>query len=145
MQIDQMPEAFSTRGWQRIKQLAQSEPDDAGSLRFKLYVIEISPTDPTLEYEFYVGSTRISPEYRLKQHQSRGDRAARMFRNERARAVRLRPDLMAGLPKFRTKAAAEAAEGTLARVISCNIGPAYSDQRNKRQQGSRARVATSGS
>lgn len=129
-----MSDAFGTRGWDRIQRLAASEPADSGRLRFKLYVIEVEQVDPSLRYQFYVGVTSSTPERRLLQHQEAGDRAWRQFRNGRGRAVRLRYDLMEGLPKIRTAEAAKAAEGTLARVISANVGPAYSDRANDRRR-----------
>lgn len=127
---------FSTRGWKRIERLAVSEPVDAGRRRYRLYVIEVDPVDPSLGYRFYVGMTSSSPERRLAQHQAAGDKAWRQFRNGRGRAVRLRYDLMEGLPTFRTAEAAKAAEGTLARVITANVGRAYSDRLNDRRRAS---------
>lgn len=129
-----MSEAFATRGWQRIHRLAAGEDPAEGNLRYNLYVIEVDAADPAFPYKFYVGLTSTSAERRLEQHQSGGDRAARMFRSGRARAVRLRYDLMAGLPKFRTLEAAKAAEGTLARVISASVGRAYSDRVHDRRR-----------
>ena len=52
----------------------------------------------------------------------------------RATPLRLREDLTEGLPRFRTEEKALQAEGLLARVISSNIGPAYSDQRDVRRK-----------
>lgn len=129
-----MSEAFATRGWQRIQRLAAVEDPAEGNLRYKFYVTEVDAADPAFPYAFCVGLTGTSAERRLEQHQSGGDRAARMFRSGRARAMRLRYDLMAGLPTFRTLEVAEAAEGTLARVISANVGRAHSDRaRNRRR------------
>jgi hypothetical protein len=42
---------------------------------------------------------------------------ARIFKNSRARATRIRWDLIFDFPKFHTKGAAEKAEGLLARAI----------------------------
>jgi hypothetical protein len=126
--------AFATRGWRRIHRLAASEPVNVGRLRYNLYVIEVERLDPSLRYEFYVGVTSTSAERRLAQHQEGGDKAWRQFRNGRGRAVRIRYDLMEGLPKFRSEDVAKAAEGTLARVISANVGPAYSDRVNDRRR-----------
>ncbi len=129
-----MAPAFNTRGWRRIQRLAESEDPAAGRRRFRLYVIEVEALDPSLPYSFYVGFTGTSPTRRLEQHKAGGDRAWRQIRNGRARAVRLRPDLMEGLPVFRTLDAAKAAEGTLARVVSANVGRAYSDRANDRRR-----------
>ena len=126
--------AFATRGWKRIQRLAASEPADAGRLRYTLYVIEVERLDPSLRFDFYVGYTSSSLERRLAQHQAAGDKAWRQFKNGRGRAVRIRYDLMEGLPKFRTEEVAKAAEGTLARVISTNVGRAYSDRVHDRRR-----------
>jgi len=124
---------FSTGGWKRILGLAASEPQE-GPRRYALYVIEVESLDERAPYEFYVGVTRTSGRHRMKQHSEGGNRAWRRFRSGQARPVRLREDLTEGLPRFRTKDRALAAEGTLARVISANIGPAYSDQRDVRRK-----------
>jgi len=131
--------AFATGGWRRIMNLAASEPQE-GTRRYALYVIEVESLDERVPYEFYVGVTKTSGRHRMKQHSAGGDRAWRMFRNGKARPVRLREDLMQGLPRFRTKDTALAAEGTLARVISANVGPAYSDQMNDRIKRHESRI-----
>lgn len=124
---------FSTGGWQRIMELAASERQE-GARRYALYVIEIESLDERVPYEFYIGMTRTSGRHRMKQHNERGDRAWRMFRNGKARPVRLREDLTDGLPRFRTEEKALQAEGLLARVITANVGPAYSDQKDARRK-----------
>lgn len=124
---------LATGGWKRLGEMARRERSE-GPRRYALYVIEIEPLDEGLPYEFYVGYTRTSGRHRFNQHQSGGDRAARIFRSHRARAVRLREDLTEGLPRYRTKDTALAAEGLLARVITANVGAAYSDQRDVRRK-----------
>ena len=124
---------FLTDGWLRIMKLAASEPQE-GARRYALYVIEIESLDERVPYEFYIGMTRTSGRHRMRQHAERGSRASRMFRNGKARPVRLREDLTEGLPRFRTQEMALQAEGLLARVISANVGPAYSDQRDVRRK-----------
>jgi len=124
---------FSTGGWKRILGLAAGEPQE-GARRYALYVIEVESLDERVPYEFYVGVTRTSGRNRMKQHSEGGNRAWRKFRNGQARPVRLREDLTEGLPRFRTKERALAAEGTLARVISASVGPAYSDQVDDRRK-----------
>jgi len=131
---------FSTGGWQRFMKLAGSEPQE-GARRYALYVIEVEALDERVPYVFYVGMTLTSGGHRMKQHSDRGDRAWKMFRNGKARPVRLREDLMQGLPRFRTKEKALQAEGLLARVISANVGPAYSDQRDVRRKRHEAKQA----
>lgn len=132
--------AFSTGGWKRILGLAAREPQE-GARRYALYVIEVESLDERVPYEFYIGVTLTSGKHRMKQHSEGGNRAWRKFRNGQARPVRLREDLTEGLPRFRTKGKALAAEGTLARVISANVGPAYSDQRDVRRKRCEAKQA----
>ena len=131
---------FATGGWQRILDLAAREPQE-GARRYALYVIEVESLDERAPYEFYIGMTRTSGRHRMKQHSDRGDRAWKMFRNGKARPVRLREDLAEGLPRFRTQEKALQAEGLLARVISANVGPAYSDQRDVRRKRYEAKQA----
>jgi len=131
---------FTTGGWQRIMDLAAREPQE-GARRYALYVIEVESLDERVPYEFYVGVTMTSGRHRMKQHSEGGNRAWRMFRNGKARPVRLREDLMQGLPRFRTQEKALQAEGLLARVISANVGPAYSDQRDARRKRYEAKQA----
>ena len=131
---------FTTGGWQRILKLADSERQE-GVRRYDVYVIEVESLDEQTPYEFYVGITRTSGKHRMTQHIAAGDRAARMFRNGKARPVRLREDLTVGLPRFRTQEKALQAEGLLARVISANVGPAYSDQRDVRRKRYEAKQA----
>ena len=124
---------FATGGWRRIMNLAASERQE-GTRRYALYVIEVESLDERVPYEFYVGVTKTSGQHRMEQHSEGGDRAWRKFRNGQARPVRLRGDLTDGLPRFRTRAKALQAEGLLARVITTNVGPAYSDQRDVRRK-----------
>jgi hypothetical protein len=131
---------FSTGGWQRIMKLAASEPQE-GVRRYALYVIEIEALDDQLPYHFYVGITRTSGRYRMAQHSEAGNRAWRKFRNGKARPVRLREDLTEGLPRFRTEEKALQAEGLLARVITANVGPAFSDQKDARRKRYEAKQA----
>jgi hypothetical protein len=131
--MDTTTTPFRTGGWRRLTELATHEPQQ-GARRYALYVIEIESLDDRVPYEFYVGYTLTSGRNRMKQHSEGGKRAARMFRNGRARTIRLREDLTAGLPRYRTKEVALNAEGLLARVITANVGPAYSDQRDVRRK-----------
>ena len=129
---------LASSGWQRLIEIASRERS-GGARHYALYVIEIESLDERVPYEFYVGYTLTSGRNRFRQHQSGGDRAARMFRSKRARAVRLRSDLTEGLPRYRTQETALAAEGLLARVITTHVGPAYSDQRDVRRKRHEAR------
>lgn len=105
-----------------------------GPVRYHLYVIEVEELVPTIRYLFYVGYTGKSPESRFADHQSGGEKAWKHFRKGNARAVRLRHDLMEGLPSFRSLRAAKKAEGRLARIITTHLGPAYSDQLKPRKK-----------
>lgn len=129
-----MQAAFDTRGWRRIQRLAESEDPSDGRRRYQLYVMEVEAIDPRMPYSFYVGLTGVSPERRFAQHEAGGAKAWRQIRNGRARALRLRLDLMQGLPVYRTLEVAQVAEGTLARVITANVGRAYSDRVNDRRK-----------
>ena len=129
-----MAPALNTRGWRRIQRSDESEDPAAGRRGFRRYVIEVEALDPSLPYSSFVGFTGTSPTRRLKQHRFGGDRAWRRIRDGRARVVRLHPDLMEGLPVFRTLDAAKAAGGTLARVVSANVGRAYTDRANDRRR-----------
>jgi hypothetical protein len=84
---------------------------------YSVYVIEIEKLDPSLKFDFYVGSTGNPIPYRFSQHIPDHKFAARIFKNSRARAARIRWDLIFDFPKFHTKGAAEKAEGLLARAI----------------------------
>lgn len=84
---------------------------------YLIYVIEIEKIDPALNFDFYVGSTGNPIQYRFSQHIPDHKFAARIFRNSRARAARIRWDLISEFPKFYTKGSAEIAEGLVARAI----------------------------
>jgi hypothetical protein len=86
--------------------------------KFSVYVIEIEKLDPSLKFDFYVGSTSKSIQYRFSQHTQDNELAAKIFRRARARARHLRWDLTLDFPKFHTRGAAEKAEGLLARAIT---------------------------
>jgi DNA topoisomerase-1 len=99
---------------------AKSNQDSIGRKTeptYSVYVIEIEKLDPSLKFDFYVGSTGNPIPYRFSQHIPDHKFAARMFKNSRARATRIRWDLIFDFPKFHTKGAAEKAEGLLARAI----------------------------
>ncbi len=130
-----MTPAFDTGGWRKIQRLADSEDPSMGPARYHLYVIEVEALVPTMRYLFYVGYTGKSPEIRFADHQAAGAKAWKHFRKGNARAVRIRHDLMEGLPTFRTLRSAKKAEGSLARIISTHMGPAYSDQVKSRKKG----------
>jgi hypothetical protein len=70
---------------------------------YSVYVIEIEKLDPNLEFDFYVGSTGNPIQYRFAQHVPGHKFAARIFRNSRAHASRVRWDLILDFPKFHTK------------------------------------------
>lgn len=91
-----------------------------------LYVIEVERLDPSIAYDFYVGQTAHTPEHRLQQHSGGTPTAGQDFRRGRTRAVRLRYDLMAGLPRFHDRDSAEQAEKLLTEIVTRYIGPAYS-------------------
>ena len=84
---------------------------------YSVYVIEIEKLDPSLKFDFYVGSTSKSVQYRFAQHIPDHELASRIFKRGRARAKYLRWDLTMDFPKFHTRGAAEKAEGLLARAI----------------------------
>jgi hypothetical protein len=84
---------------------------------YSVYVIEVEKLDPTLKFDFYVGSTSKSIQQRFSQHVPNHDLAAQMFRHSRAKAKQVRWDLIMDFPKFHTRDAAVNAEGLLARAI----------------------------
>ena len=84
---------------------------------YSVYVIEIEKLDPSLKFDFYVGSTSKSVQYRLSQHIPGHNLASQIFRHSRGRAKQVRWDLTMDFPKFHTRGAAEKAEGLLARAI----------------------------
>jgi len=98
---------------------------------YSVYVIEIERIDPTLEFDFYVGSTGNSIQHRFSQHVPEHKLAARIFRNSKAHALRIRWDLISDFPKFHTKIAAEKAEGLLARAIQSAGWSVCSDRLDK--------------
>lgn len=110
----------SSRGISTIWRLAERGNLDGRAKRFRLYVIEISESSV---FDFYVGQTSRKVEARLAQHQSRqGEQyAARIFRNGRGTALKLRYDLFEGLPYFTDKETAETAEGVLADIIEAQL------------------------
>jgi hypothetical protein len=85
--------------------------------RYSVYVIEVERLDPNLECDFYVGSTGNPVRHRFAQHVPEHKFAARIFRNSRARAKRLRWDMMLDLPMFHSKEAAEKGEGLVAKAL----------------------------
>ena len=85
---------------------------------YSIYVIEVEKLDPTLKFDFYVGSTSKSIQHRFSQHVKDNDLAAQMFRRARAKAKQVRWDLTLDFPKFHTREAAVKAEGLLARAIA---------------------------
>ncbi len=95
---------------------------------YSVYIIEIEKIDTTLDFDFYVGSTGNSIQYRFSQHVPGHKFAARIFRNSRAKALRIRWDLMADFPKFRSKTSAQIAEGLVARAVQKAGWKVHSDQ-----------------
>lgn len=109
-----------SRGISTIWRLAERGNIDGRAKRLRLYVIEMTEGSA---FDFYVGQTSRKVETRLAQHQSRQleENAARIFRNGRATALKLRYDLFEGLPYFTEKETAEKAEGVLADVIQVQL------------------------
>jgi len=99
-----------------------------------LYVIEVDDPRNVKKIEFYVGSTKESPEKRWATHARGGLYGSRLFKTPGVKLGPLRHDLYDGLPKFRCHACAENAEGRLARVITAQLGKAHSDQLGNRIQ-----------
>ena len=101
-----------------VKELARQDSMGRKSKpTYSVYVIEIEKIDPTLKFEFYVGSTSNSIQYRLAQHVPGNKLASKIFRHSRGKAKQVRWDLTLDFPKFHTRGAAEKAEGLLARAI----------------------------
>lgn len=98
---------------------------------YSVYVIEIEKIDPTLKFEFYVGSTSKSIQYRFAQHVPEHELASKIFKRLRGKAKQIRWDLTLCFPKFHTRAAAEKAEGLLARAIQEAGWTVSSDRLNK--------------
>lgn len=124
-----------SRGLVGIHRLAEAEPEDLGPPIYQLYVLEVDDPDDQVPIDFYVGVTKESPGKRRATHAKGGLYAAGIFKREGVRPGRLRPDLTAGLPRFRCKACGENAEGRLARVVAAQLGPAHSDQLENRATG----------
>ena len=112
------PKATAT--WRR---LVEATPSAQHAGQFRVYVIEVESVDPTCGFRFYVGYTGGTVEYRFQPPAVGAQLPARIFRKTeahprgRARAVRIREDLMLGSPIFRSREAAMKAEGLLARRI----------------------------
>jgi len=84
---------------------------------YVVYVIELSRDavrGPVALAPLYVGQTARSPEARFAQHKAGGRLAAG---KPHRYGVRLRYDLMEGLPACETRAAAEAAEQAVAEAL----------------------------
>ena len=86
--------------------------DTARGLRYRLYVVELGRF-PGVDGRtaVYVGSTRKSADQRFREHLADGFTSARRVRRY---GTRLLPELYRQLPTYRTRAAAELAEHTLA-------------------------------
>ena len=103
--------------------LVEAPPSAHHGGQYRVYVIEVEPVDPECRFRFYVGYTSGTVEHRFQQHADGAKMAARIFKKTeshprgRARALRIREDLMLGSPIFRSKEAALKAEGLLARRI----------------------------
>lgn len=124
-----------SRGLKSIFALAQREPVETGRPRYQLYVLEVACTDGSAKFDYYVGSTGQPLEKRRAQHLAGGLYASHFFKRPGIAPGRFRFDLMEGLPKFRCELCAKNAEGHLARVITAQVGPAYSDQTRNRRKG----------
>jgi hypothetical protein len=115
-----------------VKKLAREDSMGKKSEpRYSVYVIEIEKLDPSLKFDFYVGSTSNSVLYRLSQHIPDHDLASKIFRHSRGRAKQIRWDLTMDFPKFHSRDAAEKAEGLLARAIQKAGWSVSSDRLNK--------------
>ena len=84
--------------------------------KFSVYILDVIPLVESCSYHFYVGSTGKPVEERFLEHKEKGEKSARIFRN-RADVGDIRWDLMEGFPKFHTRAAAERAEGRVAKWL----------------------------
>jgi hypothetical protein len=71
-------------------------------------------TKPCALAPLYVGQTAHDPEHRFAQHKAGGRLAASKANRF---GVRLRPDLMAGIPKCSTRKDAEAMERAVAEAL----------------------------
>lgn len=98
---------------------------------YSVYVVEIEKLDPSLKFDFYVGSTSKSVLYRFSQHIPDHELASKIFKHSRGRAKQVRWDLTMDFPKFHTRVAAEKAEGLLARAIQKAGWSVSSDRLNK--------------
>jgi hypothetical protein len=127
----------SGRGYSKWCRLVEAPPSKHHRGDYRVYVIEVEPLTPGCRYVFYVGHTAGTVEKRFAQHAQGGPLAARIFRlagsppRPRARAVRLREDLMLGTPVFKSKEAAMRAEGVLARMLEARGYPTKSDAKAK--------------
>jgi hypothetical protein len=115
-----------------VKKLAREDSIGKKSEpRYSVYVIEIEKLDPSLKFDFYVGSTSKSVLYRFAQHIPDHEFASKIFRHSRGRAKQVRWDLTMDFPKFHSRDAAEKAEGLLARAIQKAGWAVSSDRLNK--------------
>ena len=83
---------------------------------FSVYILDIIPRSYKCKYELYVCSTWKSVQERYAEHCERGEKSARIF-DSLAEPGAIRWDLMDGFPQFYSRAAAERAEGRVARWL----------------------------
>jgi hypothetical protein len=118
------------------KLLDENESLPATDRTFRIYVIEVESVVHGQGIDFYVGSTaKDDVEDRFRQDQSwdMARNTARIFlakegQQPKARAVRLRPDLMLDAPAFRDRPIACLAEGLLAHLLQTHGYITYSDR-----------------
>ncbi|MDQ1247978.1 MAG: hypothetical protein QG597_2350 [Actinomycetota bacterium] len=139
------------QGYAKWLDLVALPPSQHYGGTYRVYVIEVESLAPACRWNFYVGHTASPVQKRFDQHAQGGPLAARIFcltgtpPRPRARAVRLREDLMLGTPVFNSKEAAMQAEGLLARMLEARGHRTKSDAKNKaalRRQLHRLRMQT---
>ena len=84
---------------------------------FSVYVIEVEKIDPSLDCDFYVGSTAHSVLDRFYQHVEGHNLASKPFKYGKGKARRIRWDLMEEFPKFYSRDSVEIAEGLVAKAL----------------------------
>lgn len=125
------------QGYDKWRRLVALPPSNHHGGTYRVYVIEVEPLAPDCRWHFYVGHTAGTVEKRFDQHAQGGPLAARIFSltgsppRPRARAERLREDLMLGTPVFNSKEAAMQAEGLLARMLEARGHPTKSDVKKR--------------
>lgn len=95
-----------------------------------VYIIEVENLVEDSNWDYYVGMTGNSIEQRFQEHVD-GYKAWKKFDKGFCRPLRLDYSICSVFPKFHTQAAAESAEGEVARALR-NLGyVVYSDKIDK--------------